>query len=144
MTNTTATIVALNAASAALGARLVTDAIADGNSEFFRQLRDVTVSLYDVIIDCCNNKADYPEWHAAFMKANLESPLHEMDKSGEFTRIVAQLENLDMTGYYFQEVMPLIRGGVAPLVAERNLMMQHFTQAIEACALIRRQRMTDV
>lgn len=144
MTNTTATIVALNAASAALGARLVTDAIAEGNSEFFRKLRDVTVGLYDTMIDICNNKADFPEWHAAFLKANQESPLHEMDKSGEFTRIVAQLGELDMTGYYFQEVMPLIRNGVAPLIAERSLMMLHFTQAIEACALMRRQRMTDV
>ncbi len=140
----TNTVAALNAASAALGARLVTDAIAEGNTPFFRKLRELTVGLYDIMIDICNNKADYPEWHAAFMKANVESPLHELDKSGEFTRIVSQLEALDLTGYYFQEVMPLIRNGVAPLLVERATLMQHFDQAIEACDIVRRQRMTDV
>jgi hypothetical protein len=138
------TIAALNAASAALGARLVTDAIAAGNTEFFRKFRDLTVGLYDVMIDICNSKADFPEWHAAFMKANIESPLHELDKTGEFTRIVEQLKDLDMSGYYFQEIIPLIRNGSAPLIAELNTIKNHFAQAIEACAIVRRQRMSEV
>lgn len=138
------TIAALNAASAALGARLVTDAIAAGDTEFFRKFRDLTVNLYDTIIDICNKKADFPEWYAAFMKANVESPLHELDKTGEFTRIVEQLKDLDMSGYYFQEIVPLLRNGPAPLIAERDIMVLNFAQAIEACAIIRRQRMTEV
>lgn len=128
----------LNVVSAKLGAKLFINAITNGDVDFVRTMRDTTVELYSVLIEMAEGKADYPQWYDVFYKANTNSPLITMDTSGEFAAIVEKLKDLDMTGYYFAEVMPVIRNGVEPLRIERDTVLAHLDEAINMCVNTRR------
>lgn len=137
-------IQSITLAAAQLGAEMSIKAMAEGDTQFFRDMHKISIDLYDAMIELAKGKPDYPTWRDAFIKANVESPMNQLDTSGRFTAMVEQAKNLDMSGYYFQEVMPVLRAGLVPLYQERAALDAHYKGAIEMCAQVRRDKMTDV
>lgn len=122
---------ALNERATVIGMAMGARAVHENNLEVLRKMRDCAAKLYEVIIDLADGKADYPEWYAAFIDLNVNNAFHEMDETGEFTRIVDELKTLDATGYYFTTVVPLIRTGSAVLKDERDRMLAGFDMVID-------------
>lgn len=127
---TVTTFDALNERATVIGMALGARAVHENNVEVLRKMRECAAKLYEVIIDLADGKADYPEWYAAFIDANVNNAFHEMDETGEFTRIVDDLKTLDATGYYFTTVVPLIRTGSEVLKNERDRILAGFDMVI--------------
>lgn len=120
----------LNARANAIGAKMVQKALDEKDLPFLRTLRQTTVDMYGFMIEMVKEKPDYPTWHAILMKANRESPFNEYDTTGEFTKLVAELAEVDGTEHYFKEVAPLLSRGVTAFIMERALVVGAFDQMI--------------
>lgn len=134
----------LNARASIIGMELGARAVHEGNVEVLRQMREGAEKLYDIIIKLADGKADYPEWYAAFIDANVNNAFHKMDTTGEFTKIVEELKTIDATGYYFTTIVPMIRNGSAILVDERRRMLAGFDMVIEGVIEQRRASIKPV
>jgi hypothetical protein len=129
---------ALNARATVIGMAMGARAVHENNVEVLRKMRESADKLYDIVIALAEGKADYPEWYAAFIDLNVNNAFHEMDETGEFTRIVDELKTIDATGYYFSTIVPLIKAGPAVLIDERRRMMLGFDMVIEQVIANRR------
>lgn len=138
------TVVELNAKAALIGQRVFAKAIEDLNTKFLRDMRELTCSLYDVILDCISGKADYPQWREVFIKANVESPFLELDETGEFAELIKDIRQMDLSGYYFQQVMPIIANGAEPLIAERDAILGQIDYMVNSVIRQRRANIRGV
>lgn len=134
----------VNARAAAIGERLIQQAIEKNDIESVRKIRQLVDELYGTLIELAKSKPDYPTWHAALMKLNNESPFIQLDTTGEFGRIVEELGSIDATGYYFEQVMPVMKNGEATFTAERAAVLASFDDLIVLIANQRRGDMTLV
>lgn len=120
----------LNNRASAIGAKLIQKALDEKDLPLVRTLRQISADMYDSMIEMVKEKPDYPTWHAILMKANRESPFNEYDTTGEFTKLVAELAEVDGTEHYFKEVAPLLARGVTPFIMERAMVVGAFDQMI--------------
>lgn len=129
------TFESLNAKIATLGAEMGTKFVADRDLATIKLLRDDAEALYNNIIDMVAKRVDYPTWYSNFVSTNLNNRYHALDKTGEFTRAVDEVLKLDATGYYFNVIMPLIKNGTEPLIAERDLQLSQLDFIISMITL---------
>lgn len=121
----------VNARAAAIGEKLTATIIANNDVVTARKLRQCAVELYDAIIPMVAKKPDYQIWHAALLKANHDSPFNQIDTTGEFTKIVAELDAIDATTYFIEHVLPLANEqGLAQLVRERDELLNIYDNVI--------------
>ncbi len=138
------TVIEMNAKAAVIGQRVFAKALEELNTKFLRDMRDITIGLYDAILDVVTGKGDYPQWREAFIKANVESPFLKMDESGEFAELIKDIRQMDLSGYYFQQVMPIIANGAAPLIAERDMIVGQINAMIDTTIHKRRDNLRNV
>ncbi len=127
--------------SAMIGMDLTSKALEAEDVVFFRSMRDITVELYDTLIELVNDKPDFIQWRDLFLKINATSPMNQLDTSGRFSAIAEQLSGLDYSEYYFTEVLPVLTRGSARLVAERDALTSQFDNYIQHCVNARRSKM---
>lgn len=129
------TFESLNAKIATLGAEMGAKFVADRDLAAIKLLRDEAEALYNNVIDMVVKKVDYPTWYSNFVNMNLNNRYHALDTTGEFTRVVDEVLKLDATGYYFNVIMPLIKKGTEPLIAERDLQLAQMDFVISMITL---------
>lgn len=125
----------LNAKVAEMGAAMGAKFMADRDLDAIKLLRDEAEALYNNVIDMVANRVDYPTWYSNFVNMNLNNRYHKLDTTGEFTKAVDEVLKLDATGYYFNVIMPLIKNGTAPLIAERDAQLSQLDFIISMITL---------
>lgn len=129
------TFESLNAKVAEMGAAMGAKLMADRDLAAIKLLRDEAEALYNNVIDMVANKVDYPTWYSNFVSMNLNNRYHALDTTGEFTKAVDEVLKLDATGYYFNVIMPLIKNGTVPLIAERDAQLSQLDFIISMITL---------
>lgn len=129
------TFESLNAKVAEMGAAMGAKFMADRDLDAIKLLRDEAEALYNNVIDMVANRVDYPTWYSNFVNMNLNNRYHKLDTTGEFTKAVDEVLKLDATGYYFNVIMPLIKNGTAPLIAERDAQLSQLDFIISMITL---------
>lgn len=129
------TFESLNAKIATLGAEMGAKMMADRDLVAIKLLRVEAEAIYNNVIDMVTKKADYPTWYSNFVSMNLNNRYHKLDTTGEFTRTVEEVLKLDATGYYFKVIMPLIKNGTEPLIAERDAQLSQLDFIISMITL---------
>lgn len=129
------TFESLNAKVAVMGAAMGAKFMADRDLDAIKLLRDEAEALYNNVIDMVANRVDYPTWYSNFVNMNLNNRYHKLDTTGEFTKAVDEVLKLDATGYYFNVIMPLIKNGTAPLIAERDAQLSQLDFIISMITL---------
>lgn len=134
----------VNARASALGIQLTILAAQNQDVETLRKCRELAEGLYNDLIVMSKSIPDYPTWWNALVKMNVESPFNEMDKTGEFRKLVEVLKTIDATGYYFQTIVPLMKNGPSQFVIERDLVLAQYDFVINMVIQDRRDSMKVV
>lgn len=110
----------VNVKAAAIGEALLQKAIAEKDLPTLKAFRQCAADLYDNIIQVVDTKPDFATWHALFLKLNKETNLNQLDTTGEFTRLVTLLDDIDAGDHYLSDIVPLFAMGRVPFEAERD------------------------
>jgi hypothetical protein len=120
----------VNIKAAAIGEALLQKAIIDGDIETLKAFRQCAADLYENLIQVVDTKPDFATWHALFLKLNKETTMNQLDTTGEFTRLVNLLDDIDAGAHYRTEVVPLFAMGKAPFEAERDMCLGNLDELI--------------
>lgn len=114
---------ALNAKSIQLGFRIFEQLMEEKDVEGVRRIIADTEKMYAGIITFIENRYDYAAWYKYFIETNVNSCMNDLDRTGEYARIVEEMKTVDAEGYYFSVIRPIIQRGVVPIYQEREVVL---------------------
>lgn len=138
------TVEQLDAEAAVLGQVIITHALENNDLECVRALKSIGVGLMDVVIDLAKGKADYPTWHKAFIELNKNADIGRFDPTGKWEELLDNLTKVDMSGYYFEQVIPVISQPINELESMKTIMESTFDNLKEMIVAKRRSQIKAV